>query len=230
MRGINIVLSAERGHFKRPETNNNPVTYSYMHKCAFVGLVGAVAGIERVPMAALYPQLCDDLLYGIQLLNPIIKEPQAFTGRKVISKKFFDSGRRYCEYLREPKYDIVVALVNERSADIFNKFAEYTKANRSTYPAYLGVANCQCDFDLAKDVQVSEKKHGEFVTQAVFSSEHTFSASPDEDIVFEAVPTHEKDWFYTPSRIVTTVCPFGKPMTVSGDHHTVDGGRNLWMM
>jgi len=231
MHGINIVLSAERGHFKRPAYNNNPMTYSYMHKPAFVGLIGAVTGIEREPMALLYPQLCDDLLYGIRLLNPIIKEFHGFTKRIVIKQRFFKPDRRYCEYLRDPKFDIVVALANERSADVFNKFAEYTKAERSVYPCYLGVANCQCDFDLIRDVEVSDKKTGEFSTRAVFSAAHEIiNSDEDEELVFEKVPTHEKDWYYTPSRIVSTICPTGKSMRLRGDYHTMSGGDTLWMM
>ncbi len=36
-------------------------------------MIGAVLGIEREKMKSLFPQLSEDLLYGVELLKPVKK-------------------------------------------------------------------------------------------------------------------------------------------------------------
>lgn len=50
MKGFQLEIKGNWGHFKRPETNNNPLSFDIMPKTAFIGMVGAVLGIKREAM------------------------------------------------------------------------------------------------------------------------------------------------------------------------------------
>ena len=231
MRGIRLKIYGDRAHFKRPETNNNPCSYSYMHKIALLGFIGAVTGTERKTMSPLYPQLCEDLLYSIRLLTPIIKESFGFTKRKTPAPNFYKQDRRYCEYLRDPSYEITVAIRNDRSANIFDTFCKNIKDGRSPYPTYFGVANCPCVFEYIGDVTVSEEKTGEFSTDAIFSAEHKIVGDTDNlSLSFERVPTYSEDMYYHPDKMVQTVCVQGDTIKVCGAYRTISGDKTSWFM
>ena len=73
MKGFQLEITGNWEHFKRPETNNNPLSHDLITKTALIGMIGAVLGIERTDMKSLFPQLSEDLLYGVQLLTPVRK-------------------------------------------------------------------------------------------------------------------------------------------------------------
>lgn len=230
MNGIMLSLSGKYGHFKRPETCNNPCTYSYMHKCGFIGLMGAVLGIERTEMVEITPRLCDDLLYGIQVINPVIKDAVGFTKRKSTSSSFFGAGRRFQEVIKNPSYKIFLALANTRSEKLFEEFTELLKSNRSRYPVYFGIASCPCNFKNVTSIEVSEKLSGTVELSTVFSSKHSMESIPENtELIFERVPTHQIDSLYTVDKMVETVCP-SVPIMVSGEYYTVNGELPIWMM
>jgi len=217
MKGITFKVSGHYGHFKQPQTNNNPCTFAYMHKVAIIGFLGAVTGIERSLMVALYPQLCEDLICSIKLLTPIIKEPHAFTKRKAIEGHFFEPGQRFCEYLREPSYEITLGLKNDRSKGYFDDFCDKVKNELSVYPTYLGSVNCPAYFEFVKDVEISEEKTGEFQTDSILSNTHTI----ENDFVSERVPTNQpKKMFY--SGWILTVCVQGVTVPTSGPYRLIN--------
>lgn len=225
-----LSLSGKYGHFKRPETSNNPCTYSYMHKCAFVGLMGAVLGIDRTKMLEIAPMLYDDLLYGIQVLNPVIKEAVGFTKRKVPPRTFFQAGQRFQEVLKNPSYKIFLALTGTRSEKLFDEFTELLQNNKSLYPVYFGIASCPCNFKNVTSIEVSEKLSGTVELSTVFSSKHSMESIPENtELIFERVPTHQIDSLYTVDKMVETACP-AVPITVSGEYYTVNGELPVWMM
>jgi len=223
MQGITFKLSGRYGHFKRPESNDNPSTYSYMHKVALVGFIGAVVGIERQDMKPVYQQLCDDLLYSIRILNKIIKEPHAFTKRYTIPSRFYKSGRRFCEYLKDPCYEITVVLKNERSKEIFDVFCKNIREGLSVYPTYFGSINCSAYVGYVGTPDVSDEKNGVFETSSVFSAQHVIKSDLENlDLIFEWIPTHSVDTFYTPEKIVQTVCSQSGTVRVSGPYRLVN--------
>ena len=230
MKGVSLNLSARFGHFKRPETSNNPCTYSYMHKVAFIGLMGAVVGIHRDRMKNMYPDLCDDLLYSVELLKPVQKEGLGFTKRKVTPENFFHAGQRYQEVLRNPSYCITVALLHHRSVQTFESFMDLIKKGQTHYPIYFGIASCPCSIREVKEVSVSDKKTGRSTVHSVFSAEHEIvDMSDDTELIYERIPTHCVDHMYTPGRIVETVCPT-VPIVVEGDYYTINDSTDVWMM
>ena len=46
MKGLQLNVEGNWAHFKKPETNNNPLTHDLITKTALIGMIGAVLGIE----------------------------------------------------------------------------------------------------------------------------------------------------------------------------------------
>jgi CRISPR-associated protein Cas5h len=42
MKGFQLEISGNWGHFKKPETNNNPLSHDFITKTALIGMIGAV--------------------------------------------------------------------------------------------------------------------------------------------------------------------------------------------
>ena len=153
-------ISGNWGHFKKPETNNNPLTHDFLTKTALIGMVGAVLGKDRESMRPLFPQLSDDLKYGLVLEKPVKKQAWAFTLRR------FEAGRaklevsglspRPFEFLKDPCFRVAIALADARSRDLFETFA-YLAANSEThFDPVLGLHNCPAELSLVGRGQVEE--------------------------------------------------------------------------
>jgi CRISPR-associated protein Cas5 subtype I-B len=225
MRGISFELSGKYGHFKRPDTNDNPCTFSYMHKVAAIGLFGAILGIEREKMRLIYPQLCEDILFSISILNPIVKEPHGFTKRKTTPSHFFESGRRYCEYLVEPKYEIIFGINTDRSLKLFDEFCEVMQNNESIYYPKMGVENCKAYYYNVKNADISEEKVGEVDIHSVFSADSEIVDSKELSLIFECSPTHASDGYYTPGKWINTVAFDRGTVKIDGSHRLIDGKK-----
>jgi len=229
MKGIILTLEGSMAHFKRPETNNNPLTYSLIHKPAIIGFIGAVTGQERKDMAPLFPILCEDLLISITVLTPIEKDSCANTKRSAMASSFGAPGRYYWEYLKDPKYRLVIALKDKRSEEIFELFCNNIKNNRSAYAPYLGVAKCPAKITFIEEVNVSEEeKKGIFLTNAIFSKEHSIDLSKETEILFERIPLSESnDWEY--SSFIEIVCPF-KEVKIEGQYRNISNETKAWFL
>jgi CRISPR-associated protein Cas5 subtype I-B len=236
MQSVTIRLSGKYGHFKRPDTNDNPCTFSYMHKIALIGFIGAVTGIEREEMIVLYPQLCEDLLYSIRILNErVVKEPHAFTKRNTLDipkynskgkenrKYFYSASRRYCEYLIDPAYEITIALLNKRSKEVFDTFSLCVREGYSVYSTSFGVVNCPAFYDYISEDEVSDEMVGEFETLSVFTASHIIKSDlSDLDLISEWIPTHtSRNMYYTPSGMIQTVCSQGASIKVLGPYRII---------
>jgi CRISPR-associated protein Cas5h len=129
MKGVLFELKGNWGHFRKPETNNNPLTHDFVTKTALIGLIGAVLGKERDEMKQLFPQLSEDFLYGVSVKNSVKKESWSFTLRKVVD--ILDKAPKQMEFLKKPENIVALTLKNERSANIFDEFG---KAKRNLRP------------------------------------------------------------------------------------------------
>jgi len=226
MKGITIGLTGQYGHFKRPETNNNPCTFSFMHKVAAIGLLGAVIGVDREKMASLVTQLCTDIIYAIRVCTPVVKEAHGFSKRKVPS---FERSRRHCEFLREPSYEITLGNTSERSRGIFDRFCERVQKDQSVYRTRFGIECCPCVYELIDTPEISEEKTGEFTTDAVFSGAHEILGNINSlDLIFEQVPVETASW-YRYTQMVGAVCPFGA-VEVKGSHRLLNDRAPIWFM
>ncbi len=209
MKGFQLIIEGNWGHFKKPETNNNPLSHDLITKTALIGLIGAVLGVEREEMKNKFPQLSEDLLYGVQLLNPVKKISWGFTSRTAISPTA-EGTPKYFEFLKDPKFLVSIALKDERSKSIFEEFQHSIKNELAVYPPVLGWHNCPSNLTWNSDGDFSAIKSGAFETKGfVLAGEHT-----PKDLLgsfrvgFDKMPTYQtNDFWNLPEKYKNIIYP-----------------------
>ncbi|MCQ2195327.1 MAG: CRISPR-associated protein Cas5 [Paludibacteraceae bacterium] len=209
MKALQFEVKGEWAHFKRPETNNNPLTHDMITKTALIGMIGAVLGIERREMKSLFPILSEDFIYNVQLLNPVKKISLGLTSRKAFSTVEKASPKSF-EILRNPAYVITLALSNERSLNIFNRFVTAVKEESAIYTPILGWHNCPAEIYYKSEGKMSEIQEGEFQTNGfVKAGEYTpCNLTSEFRIGFDKLPTYQNDDFWNlPEKYVQVIYP-----------------------
>lgn len=209
MKGFQVIIEGNWGHFKKPETNNNPLSHDLITKTALIGLIGAVLGIEREDMKSKFPQLSEDLLYGVQLLNPVKKISWGFTSRTAISPTA-EGTPKYFEFLKDPKFLVSIALNNERSVQIFEDFKHSIRDDIAVYPPVLGWHNCPANLQWESEGYFSEMRNGIFDTKGfVLAGEHSpKNILGDFRVGFDRIPTYQTDDFWNlPEKYKNVIYP-----------------------
>jgi CRISPR-associated protein Cas5h len=221
MKGSQIIIKGNWGHFKKPETNNNPLTHDLITKTALIGLIGAVLGIERESMKNRFPQLSGDLLYGVQLLKPVKKNSWGFTSRTAIRPTKAGTPK-YFEFLKDPNFLVSIALKKERSNLFFNDFIIAVKKEEAVYPPVLGWHNCPANLEWKSDGEFSEIKRGEFNTKGfVLAGIHKpKDISGSFRIGFDKMPTFQNEDFWNlPDKYKNIMYPdYRHSILVDGDY------------
>lgn len=232
MKGLQVIIEGNWAHFKKPETNNNPLTHDFITKTALIGLIGAVLGKEREEMRPLFPQLSEDLLYGVQIINPVKKESWGFTMRKAVN--LLEKAPKHMEFLKSSKFCISIALCGTRSEEIFDKFAEALKNNEARYTPVLGLHNCPANLRFQSDGKFSEKLNGPFKAKSIVSNKHTMDIKETRNfhIGFERIPTFQNDDFWNiPDRYVEVIYPSeNREISVTGDYYKYSNGECWWLI
>jgi CRISPR-associated protein Cas5 subtype I-B len=197
MKGVLFELKGNWGHFRKPETNNNPLTHDFITKTALIGLIGAVLGIEREEMKELFPQLSEDLLYGVCVKKAVKKESWAFTLRYVVD--LLQKAPKQMEFLKNPENTIALALKNENSSAIFDDFVFAIQNDEAQFTPVLGLHNCPAEIELIS-VGAFQIKAGNFSTKG-FVKENQFDAgktlaSNKLRVGLEKIPTFQNNDFW----------------------------------
>jgi CRISPR-associated protein Cas5 subtype I-B len=230
MKGFQLIIEGNWGHFKKPETNNNPLSHDLITKTALIGLIGAILGIEREEMKGKFPQLSDDLLYGVQLLHPVKKISWGFTSRTAISPTS-EGTPKYFEFLKAPKFLVSIALKNNQSNSIFEEFKQSVKEQQAVYPPVLGWHNCPANLQWESEGNFSEMKNGIFETKGfVLANEHKpKDLSGGFRIGFDKMPTFQTDDFWNlPDKYKNVIYPdFPHSISVDGDYFEYQSSKEL---
>jgi len=235
MKGFQLIIEGNWGHFKKPETNNNPLSHDLITKTALIGLIGAVLGIERNEMKSKFPQLSEALLYGVQLLHPVKKISWGFTSRTAISPTAAGTPK-YFEFLKNPKFLVSIALLHEYSNDDFENFKMAVKDEISEYTPVLGWHNCPASLKWVSEGEFSEMKRGAFETRGfVLAGEHQIKdISGEFRIGFDKMPTFQTDDFWNlPERYKNIVYPDSShSILVEGDYYEyyTSQGTEKWCL
>lgn len=226
MKGFQLEIKGNWGHFKRPETNNNPLSHDLITKTALIGMIGAVLGIERQEMKSLFPQLSEDLLYGVQLLHPVKKISWGFTSHTAINPTAAGTPK-YFEFLREPAFCVWIALQNKRSEDMFNRFVDSVKNENAEYPPILGWHNCPAELKYVSVGEFSNKQYGEFETKGFVIAGCKPKVSEKFRIGFDKMPTFQNDDFWNlPDKYVNVIYPeYPNSVTVEGIYFVYNDGN-----
>jgi CRISPR-associated protein Cas5 subtype I-B len=226
MNGILLNIEGNWAHFKKPETNNNPLTHDFITKTALIGMIGAVLGKERGEMAKLFPQLSDDLLYGVCVRSAVKKESWAFTLRYAVN--LFEKRPKQMEFLKNPRFAVAIALKNERSADLLNEFATMIEASESRFTPVLGLHNCPASLEFVARGSF-QAQSGDFITAAFITEGHKLTnvaLTKDFRVGVERVPTFQNDDFWNlPERYVKVIYPSeGREINAQGDFYEFTDG------
>ncbi len=231
MKALKFQIDGNWAHFKKPETNNNPLTHDFITKTALIGLIGAVLGIERDVMRPLFPQLSEDLLYGVEILNRVNKQSWAFTMRRAVN--VMEKAPKQMEFLRNPGYTILIGLANQRSEGIFEQFSKSLSTFETKFPPVLGLHNCPANLGVAAEFEMSEKQNGSFETKGFISRKHRIDVMKlgQLRLGLERIPTYQNDDFWNlPEHYVEVVYPSeGKSLTVTGDYYQAESGECWWL-
>jgi CRISPR-associated Cas5-like protein len=227
MKAVLIDIKGNWGHFRKAETNNNPLTHDFITKTALVGLIGAVLGVERTEMKGLYPQLCDDLLYGVKVNNSTKKQSWGFTLRS--ASNLFDKAPKQMEFLRCPDFTVLLALQNERSGELFDQFVSSVKEERAKFQPVLGLHNCPADLYLREGGSISEQQEGEFETEGFISASHK-PVFPFPRLSFDRIPTYQtEDFWNLPERYLSVVFPTNE-QSVKANGIFYQFKKNQWFL
>lgn len=226
MKGALIEIEGNWGHFKKPETNNNPLTHDFITKTAFIGMIGAVLGIERAEMKPLFPQLSEDICYGVQIRSAVKKESWSFKLR--YADNLFAKRPVQMEFLKKPCYTVALALHNERSLQSFDQFTGAVQASEAKFTPVLGLHNCPANLRYIASGEFTITD-GEFKTKSFITEQHKLvNLNKDFRIGVERVPTFQNDDFWNlPDKYVRVFYPSGdREISASGKHYEfTDGSR-----
>lgn len=227
MKGFQLEIRGNWGHFKRPETNNNPLSHDMITKTALIGMIGAVLGIERKNMRPLFPQLSEDLLYNVQLLHPVKKISWGFTSHTAINPTA-PGTPKYFEFLREPAFLVSIALKNNRSETTFDDFFNAVLNEEAIYTPILGWHNCPAELIFISSGKFSEEQNGDFETKGfVLSGSKPKNFDGSFRVGFDKLPTYQNDDFWNlPEKYVNIIYPdFPHKMTVEGKYYVYSDGK-----
>lgn len=236
MEAFQLRIEGNWAHFKKPETNNNPLTHDFITKTAFLGLIGAVLGRDRYEMKQIFPQLSEDLLYGVELLNPVKKESWAFTMRKAVN--MFEKAPKQMEFLKKPDYLVSVALCNSRSEEIFREFMFSIENSYARYTPVLGLHNCPANLSFISKGYFSNLQNGDFdakcfISKSMFHKVKRLSLTDNFRIGFDKIPTYQtNDFWNLPEKYVEIIYPsVNQHISVNGDFYEYqkDGAR-WWLI
>lgn len=232
MKAIKFKIYGNWAHFKKSETNNNPLTHDFITKTALIGLIGSVLGYDRNVMKELFPQLCEDFLYGVQILNNVKKEPWGFTTRNV--RNNLKKSRKYFEILKNPSNLIALSLLNKRSEEIFDLFKISLLNNISKYTPVLGLHNCPANLVFDSEGNFSDKKNGRFKAKCIISKNHKLFKLNELNfrIGFEKIPTYQNNDFWNlPEKFVEVIyCDNGNDIDVEGDYYEYNDLEKWWLI
>lgn len=221
MRGFQFDVKGNWAHFRKPETNNNPLTHDFITKTALIGMIGAVLGIEREEMKNLFPQLSEDLLYGVSVKNAVKKESWAFTLRYAVD--FFQKAPKQMEFLKKPENQVVLALQNERSASYFNAFQIALEKQEARFTPVLGLHNCPAELNFVSKGEFNAGS-GDFTTKGFVTEKHQIKTAEliksDFLLGLDKMPTFQNEDFWNlPEKYVRVIYPSeNKQVIANGDY------------
>jgi len=208
---LKLELSGKMAHFKKRAYSNNPLTYTIMHKPAFIGLFAAVCGINRKEMNILYPILCEDIKYSFKFLKWPITQAYAFSCREALK---LTRTRKYFQYIINPHFEIVFELISDRSQSYFEKFRQFIKKDKSIYKPYFGTADC---FAKIKFIEEGYANHQEgiYTTYSITPYSEITEFPENQMFITESLPTFESNFKHLKFKTFTYS---NKEMNVKGPY------------
>jgi CRISPR-associated protein Cas5 subtype I-B len=238
MRVLQLRISGRWAQFRKPETNNNPLTHDLITKTALIGLMGAVLGTPRREMRPLFPILCDGLRYGARVNGVVKKESWGFTlrsatsyGPNFLKREITDRAPKQMEFLRDPDFTITLALhdsENETASKYLHDFAQAVREEEAHFTPVLGLHNCPAELIYIGESE-GESATGDYMTSGFVRRDQPISWEPGLGglrVGYEKLPSFQNDdWWNLPDRYVPVAYPSdGAVLKASGEHIKLSNG------
>lgn len=228
MRYLQLRVRGRWAHFRKPETNNNPLTHDFITKTALIGLIGAVLGQERAAWREQFPLLSEDLRYGVAVNAPVRKESWGFTLRSVFRPNDLAGSRapRAMELLCNPDFTLSLALHNERSNELFQAFGRWVRDGQACYQPILGLHSCAAELEWLGEGE-AHLETGDYQTRGFVLRDQRPRVSLQDGtrIGFERVPTLQtNEWWNPPDHYREVVYPTHAAIGASGEHYQFENG------
>jgi len=231
MKGVRLEIKGEWAQFRRAETNNNPLSHDFITKTALVGMIGAVLGFERDKMKTLFPLLCEDLKYGVYVKSNVVKQSWGFTCRN--EGHAWEKSPKQMEFIRNPHYEVVIGLQNNRSEKIFDDFVAACRNGQACYEPVLGLHNCPAEIIFIEDGMLDHIPQGTFATQGFVTDKHQLINFEETNfrLGFDKVPTFQNNDFWNlPEAFVAVIYPSGgHVLKISGAYYTLND-KSQWCL
>jgi len=226
MKALQFIIKGNWGHFRKPETNNNPLSHDFITKTALIGLIGAVIGKERMEMKPLFPQLSDNLKYSVQVNNAVQKQSWGFTFRSVSDA--YKQAPKQMEIIRNPNYLVTLGLFDNNSESIFDEFNLSLQNSTAKYTPILGLHNCPAELEFLEEGELIQK-YGEFKTTGFISTAHL--AKNFSRLGFEKIPAYQNDDFWNlPEKYIQVVYPSESNAILAEGEHYIFKNQSNWFL
>lgn len=230
MKCFQLEISGAWGHFRKTETSNNPLSHDMITKTAFIGLMGAVLGIERKDMRTYFPLLSEDIIYNVQLRKPVKKISLGFTSCKANNPTEQGVPKSF-EILKTPTFLVTIALLNNRSEKIFDSFLRAIKNEEAVYPPCLGWHNCAAELQYVSAGDLSnEERDGVFETAGfvLMGQYEIVDFSNTFRVGFDKLATYQNNDFWNlPEKYVDIIYPeYPNTIKVRGKYRRYTTGNN----
>jgi len=193
IKAYRIKISGNWGHFRRPETNNNPISFDFIPKTALIGLIAATIGLNRKQLKIMYSDLCTNILYSVRLLNPISKLSHSFRIYKYKGDlmNIVYPPQAY-ELLKLPAFEVILA----GTSDVLNKFIDYVKSNKAIYTPTLGLINCPAELEFIEELELEEKKQlDKIMTLGLIPKESKVIIDQNVAVSYDEIPiSQDNNW------------------------------------
>ncbi len=197
MKTYQAKFSGQWGHFRRPEANNNPITYDFMPKTAFIGMIGAVIGLSRKVLREKYTSLSHSIFYNVQILNSISKIATSFRIYKYggsMNTSSISNVPQFYELLRNPSFMITFFSQDE----IVKEFARKLKKRESKFTPTFGLANCPINIKNFAVIDMKKVNKKNIRTKGFVPFECKPKINSDVTVSYDKIPvTQNDDWFNT---------------------------------
>ena len=232
MKAFQFEVKGNWAHFRKPETNNNPLTHSFITKTAMIGMIGAVLGIERVEMKNLFPQLSQDLLYGVWVKNTVKKETWAFTSRNILD--FFHKAPKQVEFLRDFENRVILGLYNRRSTALFDNFQTAIERQEAKFTPVLGWHNCPAELKFVTKGELNAEK-GNFATNGFVIQNYQIKTKilmkDDFLLGFEKIPSlQNEDFWNIPEKYVEVIFPTQSKQILGNGEYFQFSDKSQWVL
>jgi CRISPR-associated protein Cas5 subtype I-B len=231
MKGVRLEIKGEWAQFRRAETNNNPLSHDFITKTALIGMIGAVLGIDRDTMKAQFPILSEDIKYGVHIRNNVTKQSWGFTLRS--AGHAWEKSPKQMEFIRNPHYEVIIGLQNNRSEKIFDCFVEACRNGQACYEPVLGLHNCPAEIFFIEEGNIDHIPQGTFSTQGFVTNKHQLNNFDGMSfrLGFDKVSTFQNDNFWNlPESFVAVIYPSGgNELIISGEYYTFNN-QSQWCL